>query len=120
MVLTPTYFKFYNNLDPNSFLYNEELILAERVRQKRLKMFYLNELTVFHKDDSSTNKMFGKNSLKKLNFVLNENYKSRSYFLKKYIWNTKNKKCLKKYIYYIVLMEDHILKQWNIWQKKII
>jgi GT2 family glycosyltransferase len=89
MIFTPSYFKFYNNLDPNTFLYNEELILAERVLQKNLKIFYTNEVTVFHKDDSSTNKMLGKNSFKKLNFVFRENYKSRSYFLKEYIWNKK-------------------------------
>jgi len=86
MVFTPSYFKYYENLDPNTFLYNEELILAERIRQNNLKMFYLNKLTVMHKDDSSTNEMLGKDSLKKLNFILNENYKSRSYFLKEYIW----------------------------------
>lgn len=86
MIFTPSYFRFYDNLDPNTFLYNEELILAERVRQNNLKMFYSNELTVTHKDDSSTNEMLGKNSLKKLNFILNENYKSRRYFLREYIW----------------------------------
>ena len=86
IVLTPSYFKYYKNLDPNTFLYNEELILAERIRQKNLKMFYTDKLTVMHKDDSSTNEMLGKNSLKKINFILNENYKSRSYFLKEYIW----------------------------------
>lgn len=86
MILTPAYFKVYDNLDSNTFLYDEEFILAERVRQNHLKMFYSDTLTVYHKEDSSTNKMLRGNYLKKLNFVLNEKYKSRSYFLKKYIW----------------------------------
>jgi len=85
-ILTPAYFKYYSDLDPNTFLYNEELILAERVKQKNLLMYYTTDLEVFHKDDSSTNEMLGKNSFKKLNFILNENYKSRSYFLREYIW----------------------------------
>lgn len=75
-ILTPAYFKYYSNLDPNTFLYNEELILAERVKQKNLLMYYTTDLEVFHKDDSSTNEMLGKNSFKKLNFILNENYLS--------------------------------------------
>lgn len=83
-VLTPAYFELFENLDPNTFLYNEELILAERVKQNGLNMYYLKELEVCHKDDSSTNEMLGKKSFKKINFVLNENYKSRSYLFRAY------------------------------------
>jgi len=86
-VLTPVYFNYYKDLDPNTFLYVEELILAERVKSKKLKEYYYNEMEVFHKDDSSTNEMLGKDSLKKTLFVLNENYKSLKYFMKEYVWN---------------------------------
>lgn len=85
-VLTPIYFDYYQDLDPNTFLYVEELILAERVKNKNLKEYYCNELEVFHKDDSSTNEMLGENSLKKTIFILNENYNSLKYFMKEYIW----------------------------------
>jgi GT2 family glycosyltransferase len=85
-ILTPSYFKYYENLDPNTFLYSEELILAERLKKHNMLMYYTNDLEVFHKDDSSTNEMLGKDSFKKSYFILNENYKSYSYFLKEYIW----------------------------------
>ncbi|CAA6812528.1 MAG: Glycosyl transferase, family 2 [uncultured Sulfurovum sp.] len=85
-ILTPAYFGFYKNLDSNTFLYVEELILAERVQIKGLKKYYYNDIEVFHKDDSATNEMLGKDSLNKILFILNENYKSLQYFMKEYIW----------------------------------
>lgn len=85
-VLTPAYFKYYNNLDPNTFLYSEELILAERLKSKSLSMYFYGEMKICHKEDSSTNEMIGTNFFKKMNFNLRENYKSRKYFLGKYIY----------------------------------
>ncbi len=84
-MLTPTYFKYYQGLDENTFLFSEELILAERVKSKLLKEFYYSEEEVIHKEDSATNILLNKR-LKKLNFILKENYKSRKYFFEEYIW----------------------------------
>ena len=86
-ILTPAYFDYYEELDSYTFLYVEELILAERVKNQKLKEYYFDGIEVFHKDDSSTNEMLGKDSLKKTLFILNENYKSLKYFMKAYIWN---------------------------------
>jgi GT2 family glycosyltransferase len=84
-MLTPSYFKYYQTLDKNTFLYGEELILAERVRSKNLKEYYCSKIEVIHKDDSSTNEMLGKDSFKKKYFILSENYKSLKYFMKEYL-----------------------------------
>jgi len=84
-MLTPVYFKYYDGLDENTFLFSEELILAERVKSKMLREFYFSEEEVIHKEDSATNMLLNKR-FKKLNFILRENYKSRKYFFKEYIW----------------------------------
>lgn len=85
-VLTPSYFKFYKNLDPNTFLYVEELILAKRIENQGLIEYYTTDVEINHIDDSSTNKMLGGDSFKKIKFISNENYKSLKYFMKEYIW----------------------------------
>jgi GT2 family glycosyltransferase len=87
-VLTPSYLRLFKNLDPGTFLFCEELILAERNYQNKLFMYYTNDVCVLHKEDSATNFMFCNNSFKKINFILNENYKSYRYFLKKYIFKS--------------------------------
>jgi GT2 family glycosyltransferase len=85
-VLTPAYLNYYQGLDPNTFLYCEELILAKRIKQNNLIEYYIDEIEVCHKDDSSTDAMLGKNSWKKIKFILTENYKSLKYYMKEYIW----------------------------------
>lgn len=84
-VLTPNYFKYFDELDPNTFLYFEELILAKRIQSVQGCSILTKDVYVIHKEDSATNSKFKNSKLKKIIFVLNENYKSLNYFLKKYI-----------------------------------
>jgi len=83
-MLTPSYFRYYENLDENTFLFVEELILSERVKNKGLKEYYYSDMVIIHKEDSSTNKMLGKGIRKRM-FILNENYKSFKYFMNEYM-----------------------------------
>ncbi|WP_158107967.1 glycosyltransferase [Vibrio furnissii] len=84
-VLTPSYFKYYNGLDKNTFLYFEELILASRIKLINCKSEFNNDYYVIHKEDSSTNEALGGEGFKKRLFVLKENYKSLCYFVKNYL-----------------------------------
>lgn len=84
-VLTPAYFTHYNSLDKGVFLFNEENILAERTRNKNLKVWYLPEVEVVHKEDAATNSLFKKNLFKKMLFIRKHNYLSFKYFLNNYI-----------------------------------
>ena len=83
-MLTPSYFRHYKGLDANTFLYFEELILAARLRKHNLKFFLDTSLQVTHIEDVATNKMLNRKSLNKTAFILRENYKSLSYYLKSY------------------------------------
>lgn len=83
--LTPAYFFYYNNMDSNTFLYCEELILSKRLETAGLTC-YLNTLeTVIHKEDSSTDAIFNNRKFRKSFFVLKENYRSLVYYLRHYI-----------------------------------
>ncbi|MGK5095393.1 methyltransferase domain-containing protein [Deltaproteobacteria bacterium TL4] len=84
-ILTPAYFQHFSTLDPHTFLYFEECIIAERVYQKGLKEYVNAELHVLHKDDSSTNTLFKHNAWRKLQFVLKHNFQSGKYFYKHYV-----------------------------------
>lgn len=84
-ILTPAYFQYFSELDPQTFLYFEEYIIAERVHQKKLKELVNPSITVAHKDDSSTDTFFRHNQWKKLLFVLANNYRSGKYFYHHYI-----------------------------------
>ncbi len=84
-VLTPSYFKFFSALDSNTFLFSEELILAERIKKVGLCEYFISKIEVLHKEDSSTNQLIF-NKWDKLKFIIKENYKSRRYFFKEYIW----------------------------------
>ena len=83
-MLTPSYFRHYKGLDANTFLYFEELILAARLRKHNLKFFLDTSLQVTHIEDVATNKMLNRKNLNKTAFILRENYKSLSYYLKSY------------------------------------
>jgi len=85
LYLTPRYFESYSHLDGNTFLYNEELILAERVYSIDAVMQVKNSMAVSHKDDSSTNELLGNKEWRKFMFTTRENYRSRKYFIKTYI-----------------------------------
>lgn len=84
-VLTPSYFHYYDELDKNTFLYFEELILAKRIDLVGLCSKLNTNSYVVHKEDSSTNDIFKQKRLSKSLFVLKENYKSFKYFFTNYI-----------------------------------
>ncbi|WP_188008915.1 glycosyltransferase [Grimontia hollisae] len=83
--LTPSYFSYYKNMDSNTFLYYEELILSKRLEKVNLSCYLNASSVVIHKEDSSTNTLLGKGTLRKTIFVLQENYRSLVYYLKNYI-----------------------------------
>lgn len=58
-ILRASAFKEIEMFDENTFLYGEELILAERLRAKGYKVFYEPTVTVLHEEGHSTKK-FGK------------------------------------------------------------
>ena len=81
LVFTPTFFKYFNGFDENTFLYCEEFILAEKLRQKNLKCWYESSLKIIHKESSSTNKITT-NYKEKVKFTLQHTFKSCKYFAK--------------------------------------
>lgn len=52
--------------DENTFLYAEELILSEKLKEKGYKTFYTNSVEVFHEHEISTKNFFGEKRLKML------------------------------------------------------
>lgn len=57
--LGPAFFEHYSGLDPHTFLFAEELILAEMVYQIGKKMIYVPTARVFHKEDKTSNLVWG-------------------------------------------------------------
>ena len=91
LIFTPTFFKHFQGFDEGTFLYGEEIILAEMLYRKNLKSYFLSDIEVLHKEDVSTDfflKTFNKNKLK---FIVKNNYRSFSYFYKKYIFGEHTK-----------------------------
>ncbi|UCN01129.1 glycosyltransferase [Sulfurimonas sp. SWIR-19] len=79
LVFTPTFFKYFNGFDNKTFLYCEEFILAEKLRQNDLKCWYENTLNVLHKECQSTEKIV-KNYKAKVKFTLKYTFSSCRYF----------------------------------------
>lgn len=52
-ILTPLFFQHYSFLPCNTFMYNEEVFLAQVIKKINLKIFYLNTILVYH-DEHST------------------------------------------------------------------
>jgi len=57
--LGPAFFEHYSGLDPHTFLFAEELILAEMVYRIGKKMIYVPAARVFHKEDKTSNLVWG-------------------------------------------------------------
>lgn len=57
--LGPAFFALYEGLDPSTFLYGEELILAEMVHITGAKMLYVQDAKIFHKEDKTSNLVWG-------------------------------------------------------------
>lgn len=71
-ILGPHFFEYYNELDPHTFLYAEELILAEMVYKINLKMLYAPSAQLFHKEDQTSNMIWGGEDRLKPSFITRE------------------------------------------------
>jgi len=85
LIFTPTFFRYFGGFDEGTFLYCEEIILAEMIYRKNLKAFYDEDIFVTHKEDVSTDFYLKRSNLSKLKFSLRYNYESYKYFLEKYL-----------------------------------
>lgn len=82
LIFTPSFFNHYSGFDPNTFLYGEELILAEMMKKVGLKCYYSNKITAFHAEDVSTD-IYLKNKSKE-KFCLKHEYDSIRHLVKTY------------------------------------
>lgn len=65
--------------DENTFLYCEELIIAERLIRKKLKTYFLNEVKIIHENGGTTKKSIS--NIKKLKIRFN----SEAYYFENYV-----------------------------------
>ncbi|HFE9686366.1 glycosyltransferase family 2 protein [Clostridium perfringens] len=59
MMLTKSYFEYYNKLFPETFLYYEENILTILTKKVNLKKKFINNVFIYHKEDMSSLVSFG-------------------------------------------------------------
>jgi|GEM_PF-93008 Predicted glycosyltransferases len=65
MIFGPQYIKSYDGLYPKTFMYGEESILKYIADRDQLTMKYIEELSVYHKEGSSTDSVYGKGRKKR-------------------------------------------------------
>jgi Predicted glycosyltransferases len=70
LIFSPTYIEKYNGLYDRTFMYIEECILKYISERDNLKMVYCDKVTIYHKEDSSTNAS------------MNKGYKKRRFYYK--------------------------------------
>lgn len=82
LLLTPAYFRYYDGLDPRTFLYCEEELLYQRCKRAGLKEIINDKTYLLHKHKKSTkmafdndNKIYLKYMLSSYKFVLWESVK---------------------------------------------
>ncbi len=83
LMLRSSSFVAINMFDENTFLYSEEQILAERLKDIDQRMYYLPDVQIVHFDGASVNKYFQNKA--KL-FLL---FKSEKYYYSNYIGTSK-------------------------------
>ncbi len=81
LILSPSFFEKYNKLCDLTFMYEEETILYILARELHIKMMYLPQLLIFHKEQSATNNSLGLGRQKIL-FGYREDFRSRIQILK--------------------------------------
>jgi GT2 family glycosyltransferase len=81
LAFTPAFFSCCEGFDPETFLYGEEIILAEKIRQKDLKCWYCAEAKIHHKEDVSTDASL---QTSKKRFFLKHQYYSYRHLANKY------------------------------------
>lgn len=65
LIFANNYIKLFDGLYDQTFMYEEESILKYIAKKEVLNMMYADELTVYHKEGSSTEKVFGKGKEKR-------------------------------------------------------
>jgi GT2 family glycosyltransferase len=70
MMLTNDYFKFYDKLFPNTFLYYEENILNLLIKKVGLRNKYINNVFIYHKEDMSSTMSFNNSNTIKMQYEL--------------------------------------------------
>lgn len=65
MIFGPKYIKLYEGLYAKTFMYGEESILKFIVQRDGLKMLYLEDIMIYHKEGSSTDTVYGKGKEKR-------------------------------------------------------
>ena len=78
MVKAKDYFTC-GKMDPNTFLYAEEMILSERLKRIGKKVYYYPEVSVVHEHGATTRKYYDKVRIRELK------YRSEKYYYKTYI-----------------------------------
>ena len=71
LVLSKEYIKNFEGLDDRTFLYLEEDILYFQMMKEGMKMLYVPDIIVYHKEDSATNSIYKKQD-KKREFIVKE------------------------------------------------
>lgn len=84
----PRYIDMFDGLYPKTFMYGEESILKYFSDKNEMKMIYIDQLSVYHKEGSSTNSVFTKGGSRRRFFYRWNIY---SCFLLLYL-NLRNKK----------------------------
>lgn len=81
LIFSPGYVRKYNGLYSNTFLYMEEDILYYIAQKENLKILYTPAVRIYHKEDSSTNAVYQKET-KKRRFVYKHVIASSKEFLR--------------------------------------
>ncbi len=66
-------------MDPNTFLYSEEMILSERLKRIGKRVYYFPEVSVVHEHGATTRKYYDKVRIRELR------YRSEKYYYKTYV-----------------------------------
>lgn len=66
MVFSNVYFKTFRGLDERTFMFSEENILFQHLKQAGLKMLYYPEIAIYHKEGASVNKAYAEGVKAKL------------------------------------------------------
>jgi len=81
LIFSKKYIENFNGLFDKTFMYGEEEILYYICQRKNLKMLYSPAITIFHKEESSTNTYFSNDSRKTIVFRYKNYVKSRWHLL---------------------------------------
>ena len=79
-VFSSTYFEYFDGLDDSTFLYGEEDILYLHIIKNGLHTLYTPDIKIFHKEDSSTNKVYATKK-EKVKFISENAIKSLNIYL---------------------------------------